>query len=79
MDRRDSQPGASHHPVPLPVPHEVWRGGFGERQGGDAAGLVPVGHAAVVLASRRFLSVAGEVGVREVVVVPGFGAAESLN
>ena len=63
--------------MPLPIPHEVGRGGLGERQGGDAAGLVPVGHAAVVLAPGRLLGVAEQVGARDVVVVPGLGAAEA--
>ena len=62
-------------PVPLPIPHKVRAGGLTDRQGGDAASLVPVGHAAVILAPGGFLSVAEEVGARDVVMVPGIGAA----
>lgn len=34
----------------LPIADEVRAGDLAERQGGDAAGLVAVGHAAVILA-----------------------------
>ena len=65
--------------MPLPVPHEVRAGGLGEGQGGDAAGLVPVGHAAVILAPGRFLSVAEQVGAGDMVVVSSLGATEAAE
>jgi len=65
--------------VPLPVPDEVGRGPLAEGKGGQAAHLVPIGHAAVIFPPRGFLSVAEEVGAGDVVMVPGFGAAEAAE
>ena len=65
--------------MPLPVPHEVGRGGLPERQGGDTAGLIAVGHAAVIFPPGRLLSVAEEIGARDVVMVPGLGAAKAAE
>ena len=65
--------------MPLPVPHGLGAGGLAEGQDGDAAGLVAVGHAAVTLAPGSFLSIGEEVVAREVVMVPGLGAAEAAE
>ena len=42
-------PASRYRPVTLPIDHKIRAGGLAERQGGDAADLIAVGHTAVVL------------------------------
>jgi len=76
----DAQTGSlRRHPVPLPVPHEVRAGPLAQGKAGQAAHLVPIAHPAVIFPPGSFLSVAEEVGSRDMVMVPGFGAAEAAE
>ncbi len=65
--------------MPLPVADEIRAGPLAEGKAGQTAHLVPVGHPAVILPPRGFLSVAEEVGAGDMMVVPRFGAAEAAE